>query len=180
MRNLIIVISVLTFMSCKTQMNVYPIGTGIEAIDQDQTYYVKDVDNYHDAIVGIWKWGNTNESFEVVIQEFEMVETAPQWGEYRDYLFGTYKYSQNGTVVSESTVFGLFPTGNLTLMFKDQREYYIQIKDIVSLKSRQGKFKLINANTATWELWISEGLKMNLPQTDIDFTLPTNIFLTKE
>jgi len=181
MKNIILAVLVISFVSCKAQMNIYPIGTGIGGIDQNQPYYVKDVNNHHEAIVGVWKWQDGNESFEITIQEFEMYTYAPaSYGVYRDMLFGKYKYELDGEIICETTEILPFPSGNLALTYGSPIEYFIQIKDVISLKRRVGEFKLINSTTASWQLWISEGLKVGFPETGIDFLLPTGMFLTKQ
>ena len=68
MKNLLIIAFTLIFISCKAQ-TVYnlDIMPGDRVSDN---YYIKDINNQYDAIVGVWKWQQGNDSFEITLQKF--------------------------------------------------------------------------------------------------------------
>ena len=71
MKNILLTLFILTTLSCKAQLTVYNIDTPPEDRTVTDNYYYKDIDNHHDAIVGVWKWEEDNTSFEMTLQQFE-------------------------------------------------------------------------------------------------------------
>lgn len=176
-KNLIALI-ILFFYACKAQ-TIYGFDVEPEDMNRDN-YYVKDINNEHDAIVGTWRWESGNTSFEITLQEFEMYNYPDNSNRYRDAIFGKYKYIENGNVVAETTTIEPLPNFSLGFNYFTSTLYNVVIKDVVSLKSMVGEFEIISENTATLNLSRSEGVKLNHPgNNNIPFSLPTSVTLTK-
>lgn len=88
MKNIIIIILIGVCTACKAPA-IYPLGTYNIA---ESSYYVKDIENHHDDIVGIWRWEEGNNSFEITLQEFEMYQDFFVATQYYDRIFGKYTY----------------------------------------------------------------------------------------
>ncbi len=170
-------IIVFSFISCKGQ-TIYNLGTTSENRVSDN-YYIKDIDNHHDGIVGTWKWQDGNSSFEIILQEFERYSESIAPNQYRDRIFGKYKYIKNGVTIAEVNEIEVFVNSKLTLIFQTPTIYVITIRDLVSSKGKAGDFILTSATTALWELKDIEGIKVGT-ETGIDFALPTSLTLTKQ
>ncbi|TXD80793.1 hypothetical protein ESY86_19980 [Subsaximicrobium wynnwilliamsii] len=180
MKKIIILLAVtVSFYICKAQ-TVYSFDVEPENMTSDN-YYIKDLNNEHDAIIGTWKWEEGNSTFEITLQEFQMYNYPENSTRYYDAIFGKYKYIENGNLIAEVNSIQPFPNSKLVFNFKSSTEYSIVIKDMVSLKSMVGEFQIISGNTATLNLWRSEGVRVNSPgDNGIEFSLPTSISLTKQ
>ncbi len=177
MKNIILISFIISFISCKSQ-TIYNLGTTPENRVSDN-YYIKDIDNYHDGIVGTWKWQDGDSSFEITLQEFERYSESIAPNQYMDRVFGKYKYIENGITVAEVNEIGVFINFKLTLIFQTPTKYAIVIRDVVSSKGKVGEFILTSPTTAIMELWDSQGVKVGT-ETGIDFALPTSLTLTKQ
>jgi len=165
----------LILYSCKAQ-TIYPLGT---ADIVETNYYVKDLNNDHDAIVGVWRWENGNSYFEITLQEFEMSNYPSFSTEYYDSIFGKYIYVENGLTIAEVQFIEGLPNAKLALHFETPTEYKIVIDDVLSDITKVGEFVITNTNTATFRLWNAEGVKLN-ESNGQDFALPTDLVLTKQ
>lgn len=186
MKNLIlIIICAIAISSCKAQ-TVYPLGTMPEDIYEDD-YYIKDTYNLHDNYVGTWRWEDGDSSFEIEFQEFEQNPDYAGSTQYRDRIFGKYKYIENGTIISEVTQIpsSLQDIPKVYLAYKNATTFWIQISDVISGKYKQGEFTLNGDGTATMILHEpvggTSGVRMagDPPLSDLEFQLPTNITFTK-
>ncbi len=175
MKIVIVIIAMASIVGCKAQA-IYPLGS---FNINETSYYVKDLDNHHDLIVGTWRWEDGDTSFEVVLHEFEMFN-YPSWNsEYYDIVFGKYTYILDGAIIAQVNTIEPIPNGKLTLHFSNEHLYRVVIKDIVSDLTMVGEFALTSSQTATLKLWNSEGVKINVGNGQ-DFMLPTNVVLTKQ
>jgi hypothetical protein len=141
-------------------------------------YYIKDIDNHHDDIVGVWKWQDRNDFFEFTVEEFEMETYYEDTTEYHDRLYGKYKYVVNNNIISEVSQIESWPSMKLIFFYESPTEYKVMIKDIVSDTHKVGQFIFTSPTTATMVLRNSEGVKINYGNGQ-DFALPTNLVLTK-
>ncbi len=176
---IIILITTFSIFGCKAQTTVYNLSTVTSEDINTTNYYVKDIDNHHDAIVGVWKWENGNSSFEMTLQEFEMENYAPTLTIYHDNIYGKYKYIENGVTITDISTIEAFPNFNVGLSFRSPTEYYILIRDLVSERSKRGTFILTSPTTATVEISELPGVKVNYGN-GLDFALPTSMILTKQ
>ncbi len=170
-------IIVFSFISCKSQI-IYDLGTTPENMVSDN-FYIKDLNNHHNTIIGVWKWQDGNSSFEITLQEFEHYSESITPNQYRDEIYGKYKYVKNGITIAEVNEIEVFINFKLSLIFQTPINYAITIGDVVSSKGKAGDFILTSATTALWELKDIEGIKVGT-ETGIDFALPTSLTLTKQ
>ena len=185
MKNItLIILSFISLYNCKAK-TIYPQGTMPENIEGDN-YYIKATQNTNDNFVGTWIWEKGNDSFKLTLEEFEQYSYPENSTQYRDAIFGKYKYIENGIVISETT--DIFNTNDRPLPrviahYKAQNIIWISISDVSSKKYKVGEFSLNDDETAT--LTLNEpikGIKVidpNNPPTNLEFQLPTNISLTK-
>ena len=185
MKNIAFLITVFLFTySCKSQ-SVYPLGTTPENI-QDDNYYVKDINNIYDQVVGVWRWESGNSSFEMTLQEFEQNPLKIGSSKFRDRVFGKYKLIENGTLIAEVTAIpnAIQDQPKIYVGYKSTDTFHIQITDIISGKYKVGEIILNSDGTATMTLQDpigSSGLRSPNapPPNNLGFQLPTNITLIK-
>ena len=178
MKNKILIIAILAIFGCKAQEVILPLGTNYSEILSDN-FYMKDIDNYHDAIVGVWRWENGSDSFEITLQEFEMHQIANDPQEKRDSVFGTYVYIINNEIAVSTNEINppfVIPIG---LYYNSPTEFRIIISDVSTGAYKVGEFTLLNDNTATISLRASEGVKIDYVGSE-NFSLPTDITLIKQ
>tara|TARA_R110002124_G_scaffold285115_3_gene463275 strand:+ start:1675 stop:2235 length:561 start_codon:yes stop_codon:yes gene_type:complete len=184
MKNILsIAFIIISFYSCKAQ-TIYPLGTQPEEIQGDD-YYIKDTQNVYDSIEGIWLWEVGTSSFELTLEGFEMVSLSEESTQYRDVVFGKYKYIVNGNTIAEvnniPNIQSSFP--KVAISYKSATVFRIQITDILSEKYKIGEFVLNDNGTATISLEDPIGTNglyfPDNPPTGLDFQLPINIILTK-
>ncbi|PQB05372.1 DUF6705 family protein [Aureitalea marina] len=171
----ILLIAALSIISCKAQ-TIYPLGTHDMV---ESKYYVKDIDEHHNDIVGTWRWENENSSFEIVLQEFEMFHYPNKSTAYYDVVFGKYTYVENGEVIASVQQIQPIPNSKLTLHFSEELSYKVVIEDVVSETSKVGEFVLVSSNTATMNLWNSNGVKINYGN-GLAWALPESVMLIKQ
>lgn len=93
---IIIIISLLTFFSCKAQI-IKPIYDVEDLPEYDTTYY-KDVDNDYNNFIGTWRWQDGNTSLTFIFHKVEYVEHIGL-GDFFDHLIGEYIYIENGVEI---------------------------------------------------------------------------------
>ena len=165
----------LIMMSCTTT-TIYPLGS----FNINETrYYMKDIDNYHDLIVGTWRWKDGDSSFEITLQEFEMFNYPSSSTEFHNEIFGRYTYINDEVLIADVQNIETIPNSKVVFNFDNETRYKVIIKDIVSGRTKVGEFVLTSSSTAIFRLWNSEGLKINEGNGQ-DFVLPTNLVLTKQ
>ncbi|WP_283637549.1 DUF6705 family protein [Aquaticitalea lipolytica] len=180
MKKILIILTILiNLYNCKAQ-TVYNFGTPIENIVDYNNSYIKDIDNHHDEIVGVWKWEIGNSFFEITLQEFEHYSYPSTSTQFSDDIFGKYKYVVNGNTIAEVNNINPLPSFNLSLTYNTPIEYSVVIRDIVSGKVKVGKFRLTSSNTANLELWDREGVNIGGNNSIIPFSLPISVTLTKQ
>lgn len=176
---LIFTVVVFSLFACKAQ-TIYSKGTQPEAMEADNIY-IKDINNDHDLVLGTWKWEDGNSYFEITLQEFEMYHYPDNSTRYYDAIFGKYKYVENGVVIAETTTIETLPNFSVGFNYWTSTLYNVGIKDVVSDKSMVGEFQITATDTATLNLWRSEGIRVNSPDNNgIDFSLPMSITLIKQ
>jgi hypothetical protein len=185
MKNILLVlITLITFYSCKAQ-TIYPLGTPREQITENN-FYIKDTENIHDQVVGVWRWESGNSSFEITLQEFEQNPLYEGSTFYEDDVFGKYKYIENGVLIAEVTeITNLIQNRpKVSVGYESENTFFIQISDIISEKYKQGTFIINDDGTATINLADpigTSGIRTpnDPPPNNLEFQLPTNITLTK-
>ena len=178
MKNITIILMILfTSIGCKAQQ-IVPLGTSYESIE-NRNFYIKDINNHHDAIVGIWRWEDGNNYFEITLQEFEMFNYPPSLQQFRDEIFGKYTYAENGVETISINDISTSPNAVVSLSFTSPTSYFIIVSDVSTGAYKVGEFTLLNDNTATMELRTSEGIKVDYVGSE-NFSLPTNITLIKQ
>jgi len=175
MKRIFILILLIVSFSCKAQ-TIYPLGT-YDIVEDN--YYVKDIENHHDDIVGVWKWEDGDDLFEITLEEFEAYQDFLVPTELQDRIFGKYKYIKDGDLVSEVVDVDTLPDFKLTLIYSSPTSYRVFIRDCVSETGKTGEFILISATTATLRLWNGEGVKVNYGN-GLEWALPTDITLVKQ
>jgi hypothetical protein len=180
MKKIIInVFLILGLLSCKAQ-SVYPLDVEPEDIHPNLFgSYVKDIDNHYNDIVGLWKWEDGADFFELNLEKFTKYSNAGAPRRYRDKIFGKYKYVQAGATVAELTDITP-PLIRMSLHYHTPTEYSVFIEDVSTGAYKVGLLTITSPNHATIDLWDSRGLKYvddinNIPV----FTLPTHLELIR-
>lgn len=181
MKNLILftITILLTSFSCKAQTVIYDVTATPEQITGN-SYYIKDISNQFDVVLGVWKWEEGNSYFEITLQKFEMESYSTLSTKFYDRIYGKYKYVENGVVIAEVSEIVPYPNFKLILTFDTPLIYKVGIKDIVSGKGKSGEFTITAPNTATLELWDSGGVRIGGNVSLLPFSLPTSVVLTKQ
>lgn len=179
MKSVLLLLITLCVLSCKAQLTVYNIDTPPEQRTVTDNYYYKDIDNHHDAIVGVWSWEEGNNSFEMTLQEFEQYSDPITPNIYSDDIYGKYTYTENGETIIDLTEIQTFVNVKLALGFRSPTEYTVVIKDPISDTNKIGEFILTSPTTATMRLWNSEGVKINYGNGQ-PWALPTYFELVKQ
>jgi len=92
MKQFIYITIILTSLSCKAQ-TIIPMYGGHE-FDDNQNFYLKDVDNILNNYEGTWKWENGNDSFTLKLKKVEQAQEEPG-ALFEDVLVGEYEYTQD-------------------------------------------------------------------------------------
>lgn len=177
MKYIITLIAIFSIVSCKSQ-TIYNLSTASDI--KGENYYVKDIDNHYDAVVGTWKWEQGNSSFTITFQEFEKYNFPDFSTIYYDEIFGKYTYIKDRIIIAEVPLISGFPDFAINLSYKTPTKYSAFIRDISTNKSKTGEFILTSPTTATLKLWGTQGLTIIAPNNTQEFALPTNIILTKQ
>ena len=166
--------------SCKAQTVIYNMSTVTPEDITTSNNYIKDIDNHHDAIVGIWRWQNGDDSFEITLQEFEMYNYPDDSTRYRDLIFGRYTYIKDSIVIAEVTAIEVIPNFKVLMRFQSPTEYTIWLEDTVSETAKKGKFILTSPTTAViQDLKPLPGIKVDYGNGQ-EWALPNTLTLTKQ
>jgi hypothetical protein len=94
MKHIIILILIITALSCKAQSLIKPLGTR-SCPTYDSNCYEKDVNNEFEKFVGEWKYENGNTSLTLKLKKELHYQIANNQN-YMDLLVGEYQYVENG------------------------------------------------------------------------------------
>jgi hypothetical protein len=97
MRKILIVLIVLTSLSCKSQI----IPQNNAYVDIPEGAYIKDTQNFLDNFVGTWQYQNGNEQFTITFAKV-LHNNNDSW--YEDILIGEYKYVNPNGVTLVNTI----------------------------------------------------------------------------
>ena len=106
----IIIILILTTLSCKAQTIIKPMGTN-DFCRNDPNCYEKDVNNEFDKFVGEWKYQNSNTSLTLKLKKELHYQTSTA-SNYEDLLVGEYQYIENG--VEKANTLADFDSPNIS------------------------------------------------------------------
>ncbi len=95
MKQLIIVFAFIFTLSCNAQLNIVPLGSG-NPIENNSTYYIKDVSNEFIKFTGTWRYQNGTTEIVFKLKKEELYRTSVDTY-YQDLLVGEYQYIENGT-----------------------------------------------------------------------------------
>jgi hypothetical protein len=170
--------AICSFLNCKAQQTIVDVSN---KMDWTTNTYLKDTNNHFNDVLGTWRWENgNNSSFEVIFTkitnyQYEGINMS------EDCILGRYKYIENGIEIA-NTMGNISDTPldfDLTLVYFTPIKYEMIIQDVVSNKVMKGFFILSNSNTtATYSLKNTQGMKVN--QSNLPFSLPTSLTLTKQ
>ena len=139
---IVLLFTTVFMVSCDVQKQYWIGSPNIHG----RNYYVKDVLNHHDDIIGIWKWQSKNDSFELTLKEFEYYSDPLQPKHYRDRIYGKYKYIEKGRVKSEVNEIGTFLDFSVAFYFIIPSQYSVIIRDEYSGLSKSADFKILEDN----------------------------------
>ena len=91
MKNIILLIALVTILSCKAQTPIIPLAD--HQADLINNCYHKDIDHDLDPYVGTWKYQNSSSSFTITFQKISQYFNGDY---YEDMLVGEYKYINGG------------------------------------------------------------------------------------
>ena len=101
MKNIIILLAFISFITCKAQTPVFPIYSLDTNYGDTTNAYYKDVDNFRDPFVGTWVYINGSELLRVQFKKMDMYYNdngaIPY---YVDYLVGEIQYKNTNGVES--------------------------------------------------------------------------------
>ncbi len=180
MKNIITFITLLVFYtSCSAQQTIVDISN---RENWTTNTYLKDTNNHFNDVLGTWKWENGNNSFEIVFTKitnysYDGINMST------DFIIGRYKYIENGNLIADILNNTNYTPLDFeaTLFFNSPTEYGFIVHDVVSNKTKKGKFIISSSGldtTATYNIQNTEGLKFN--QTNTEFSLPTELTLIKQ
>lgn len=95
MKNIVIVILMITALSCKAQSVIKSLDGDGSCPSNDSNCYEKDVNNEFDKFVGAWKYQNGNTSLTFKLKKELHYQTSNN-ANYEDLLVGEYQYIENG------------------------------------------------------------------------------------
>ena len=97
MKHIIIITAILSFLSCKAQSPIIPLGDyNTELVSGS---YQKDVNNNLNSFEGSWKYESGNTSFTISLRKISQYFNGHY---YRDDLIGDYSYIENGVELVNS------------------------------------------------------------------------------
>ena len=64
-----------------------------------KNYYIKDRQNYNDAVLGTWRWENGESFFELNLKEFEKYKWPEFSNRYGDEIYGKYTFVKEGELI---------------------------------------------------------------------------------
>ena len=95
MKNILTILLVSFFLSCKAQV-IVPLASDSDMAYNSRTYN-KDVDNDFDKYVGTWKYQQGNTLLKIVLKKITFDHFVTEYKNYyQDILVGEYQYIENG------------------------------------------------------------------------------------
>ncbi|MDH7912125.1 DUF6705 family protein [Winogradskyella sp. SYSU M77433] len=91
MKYILLTLIIFSFLSCKAQSPIIPLGDYGTEITEGS--YQKDVDNLLNPFEGTWKYENGNTSLTISLRKITMYYNGR---DYRDDLIGDYRYVEDG------------------------------------------------------------------------------------
>ena len=193
MKNIIkSILLLLAFASCKAQ-NTYPLSN-FQPKHLKNNNYIKDTENVYDSFEGTWQWTNGTSTFTVKLQKVEHWK-APNDNYYSDLILGGYKYEENGNVLVDKLTFTTsFTIDPLTwinfaiiqggISYPNINELGIIIRDVIKNKSCMAELTLQTGPDGEQQLqWYLHDFQSyrdpSLGPKPLDFSIPTNVVLTK-
>lgn len=159
-------------------LQVYMLETGGNA--RGKRYYIKDIHNHYKDVIGVWKWEDGDDFFEITLAKFEKSSYPEKSKRYRDKIFGKYKFVKKGKVIAEVKDIKPLPDFVLSLHYAGPTKYRLLIRDIISGKSKQGEMNLVNDTLAKITLKDIGGIRLKKNnKKSKEFTLPIEILLTR-
>jgi len=107
---LLILIILGLYTSCKAQTIIVPIGSG-EHIENDPSYYKKDINNEFNKFQGTWKYQNGNTEITLKLKKEEHYQLSNEYN-FEDLLVGEYQYIESG--VEKANTFLDFNNPNIS------------------------------------------------------------------
>lgn len=177
-KNLVLGLFVL-LVSCQIE-KIYKIGTTIENIKSKKSY-LKDIDNDHLKVVGSWSSTDKNDSLTLVLKEFKRFNFPNNSNQFRDIVFGRYRYTKNGKIISEVKTIRPIPNSRLSFHYNSPTRYRVVISDAYSGKSKTGEFILTSDSTAILKLINTERIYFSQDEkAHRKFALPMTSKLIKD
>ncbi|MBV7267944.1 DUF6705 family protein [Winogradskyella luteola] len=181
MKQLILILSIITTLSCKVQSPIVPIDSD----EYSENIYYRDIDGVFDPFIGTWVWQDGNNSITIEIVKLEQVYyEGHNYKEYRDRLIGKIKYIENGVEIFNTLSYS---NDNHTIINKNKSPinggFSFRFEDpLLSNKTGHVDFDLINDGTqATFRLRNREGVRFYQPgetPEDPDFSMPRRVEFT--
>jgi len=94
MKHILILVIILTTLSCKAQSIIVPIGSG-QNFEKNENYYLKDVNNEFDKFEGTWLYQSGTTQITFQLKKEEHYQASENYN-YIDLLVGEYQYIENG------------------------------------------------------------------------------------
>ena len=169
---------ILSTYSCKAQRVVDVSNAQNWLSGTSLSSYLKDTQNRFDEVIGTWKWEQGNSSFEIEFIKITKHQLNNKLS--TDLALGRYKYIENGVTVVDLLNTPINPDDFWAdLIYMNENEYHLILEDTISQKTEEGTFILSNNDTtATFVLKNTRGMKLSA--TNLDFSLPTELILTKQ
>lgn len=192
MKNIIkSILLLLAFASCKAQ-NTYPLSN-FQPKHLKNNNYIKDTENVYDSFEGTWQWTNGTSTFTVKLQKVEHWK-APNDNYYSDLILGGYRYIENGNLIIDKLTFTTeFPNETTASSFAKIQggisypvinKLIIIIRDVIKNKSCMAELTLQTGPDGEQQLqWYLHDFQSyrdpSLGPKPLDFSIPTNVVLTK-
>lgn len=203
---ILIIITIITIISCKAQSPIISIEDDSNNDDfTAENAYVKDINNKFNPFFGEWKWEDTatNTSFTIVFSKIEMVYDGDY---YEDVLIGKYRFIKNGVELFNSlNLTGVNATtlGNGSIwgkliyssVYDSDNEISFSIYDNIKNKYCRSQVTLLTpiltdfngmnivqvGAQLRWRLRFGEGPFIDEQFSPYDyFSLPANVILIKQ
>ncbi|MCO6176286.1 hypothetical protein NHF50_14640 [Flavobacterium sp. NRK F10] len=190
MKNTILILCALFFISCKAQtvVNITTYNQG-----ENNNKYFKDIDNNYQNFVGIWENTSNNITFRLILWKETHMPLLNEYNSYVDEIYGKYLIIQDAGTPNEQILYNsvkYFPQSGQT----STTVMYAMAYNNISFGST---FIDFNANNGTGVLYGSFGFEIiNLGSTPLQahwqlesdltkienydtFVVPTDCILTK-
>jgi hypothetical protein len=147
MKNIILVVVILSIINCKAQTNIMDMVNrcNSNSINHNNgSVYLKDISNVFNPYVGTWKW--TEGSKEMTLTLIKQTKFHYNQGTdnfYSDRLVGYYIYKENGVILAN--------TSNDNLM----DDYGLNVNFYMSCDSNLGTSSFTDVNkNKSYEVWL--------------------------